>query len=64
MNVYLDDERPAPPGWRQVRWPDEAIQFLKTGEVRSENNNRAQESPCAGCPSLSFHISRFLPEST
>lgn len=35
MNVYLDDERPAPPGWRLVRWPDEAIQFLKTGEVRS-----------------------------
>lgn len=33
MKVYLDDERPAPPGWRQVRWPDEAIQVLKTGVV-------------------------------
>ena len=33
MKVYLDDERPAPPGWRQVRWPKEAIELLKTGQV-------------------------------
>ncbi len=34
MRIYLDDVRPAPPGWRQVRWPDEAITLLKTGNVR------------------------------
>ncbi len=33
VKVYLDDERPAPPGWEAVRWPDEAIRLLKTGEV-------------------------------
>lgn len=33
MKIYLDDIRPAPPGWQQVRWPDEAITFLKTGNV-------------------------------
>jgi len=33
MKVYLDDERVAPPGWRQVRWPDEAIELLVTGRV-------------------------------
>lgn len=33
MKVYLDDERPAPPGWTQVRWPDEAIALLRTGQV-------------------------------
>lgn len=33
MKVYLDDERIAPPGWVQVRWPDEAIALLNTGEV-------------------------------
>jgi hypothetical protein len=33
MKVFLDDEREAPPGWRQVRWPEEAIALLKTGEV-------------------------------
>lgn len=33
MRVYLDDERPAPAGWTQVRWPDEAIKLLETGEV-------------------------------
>jgi len=33
MKVYLDDERIAPEGWVQVRWPDEAIKLLQTGEV-------------------------------
>ena len=33
MKIYLDDERIAPDGWTQVRWPDEAIKLLKTGEV-------------------------------
>ena len=33
MKVYLDDERTPPEGWRLVRWPDEVIDLLKTGEV-------------------------------
>lgn len=33
MKVYLDDERIAPEGWVQVRWPDEAIELLQTGKV-------------------------------
>jgi hypothetical protein len=33
MKIYLDDLRPAPPGWTLVRWPDEAIALLQTGEV-------------------------------
>ncbi len=33
MKVYLDDERIAPDGWRQVRWPEEAIELLETGTV-------------------------------
>lgn len=33
MNVYLDDQRPAPAGWTLVRWPDEAIALLETGRV-------------------------------
>ncbi|WAS97979.1 cyclic-phosphate processing receiver domain-containing protein [Nannocystis punicea] len=33
MKLYLDDERPAPPGWRLVRWPDEVIALLQTGAV-------------------------------
>ncbi|MEZ6184030.1 MAG: cyclic-phosphate processing receiver domain-containing protein [Planctomycetota bacterium] len=35
MRVYLDDERPAPPGWVLVRWPEEAIALLETGEVEA-----------------------------
>ena len=31
--VYLDDERVAPAGWVQVRWPSEAISLLESGEV-------------------------------
>lgn len=33
MKLYLDDERLAPDGWLQVRWPDEAINLLKEGHV-------------------------------
>ena len=33
MKVYLDDERAAPDGWVLVRWPEEAIELLKTGQV-------------------------------
>lgn len=34
MRIHLDDVRPAPPGWRQVRCPDEAITLLETGNVK------------------------------
>ena len=33
MKVYLDDERVAPDGWVQVRWPEDAIRLLKIGNV-------------------------------
>jgi hypothetical protein len=33
VKLYLDDERPAPPGWHLVRWPDEVIALLETGTV-------------------------------
>lgn len=33
MKVYLDDERIAPEGWTQVRWPDEAIALLHSRNV-------------------------------
>ena len=33
LKVYLDDERIAPDGWVQARWPDEVIELLKTGKV-------------------------------
>jgi len=33
MKVYLDDERPTPDGWTHTRWPEDAIELLKTGQV-------------------------------
>ncbi len=33
MKLFLDDERKPPPGWTQVRWPDEAIELLQAGAV-------------------------------
>jgi hypothetical protein len=33
MKVFLDDERAAPDGWTQVRWPDEVIALLEGGAV-------------------------------
>ncbi len=37
MKVYLDDERAAPPGWKRVHWPAEAIALLETGDVTHIN---------------------------
>lgn len=33
MKLWLDDVRPAPKGWTQVRSVNEAIAILETGEV-------------------------------
>jgi len=33
MKIFLDDERPTPPGWTAARWPEEVIALLETGEV-------------------------------
>jgi len=33
VKLYLDDERKAPPGWIQIRWPEEAVEFLKKDVV-------------------------------
>lgn len=33
VKVFLDDEREVPPGWIHVRWPDEVISLLETGNV-------------------------------
>lgn len=33
VKVWLDDERAAPDGWVRVRWPEEAIELPKTGQV-------------------------------
>lgn len=33
INVWLDDERAEPEGWVRVRWPSEAIELLRTGNV-------------------------------
>ena len=33
LKVFLDDERVAPDGWRQARWPDEVIELLQSGNV-------------------------------
>lgn len=35
MRVFLDDERTPPDGWTLVRWPEEAIALLKTGQVEA-----------------------------
>ena len=33
MRVFLDDVRVPPDGWVLARWPEEVIEFLKTGKV-------------------------------
>jgi hypothetical protein len=33
MKVYLDDERETPEGWVRAFWPQDVVEFLKTGIV-------------------------------
>jgi hypothetical protein len=33
MRAFLDDESPTHEGWMHARWPENAIAFLKTGNV-------------------------------
>ena len=33
MRVFLDDERTAPEGWVQVRWPEDVFALLQGGQV-------------------------------
>ena len=33
IKVFLDDERTPPDGWVLVRWQDEAIKLLQSGDV-------------------------------
>lgn len=33
IKVYLDDERKTPAGWVRAFWPDEVIEYLKSGNV-------------------------------
>ncbi len=33
MKVYLDDERTAPDGWIQARWPEDVIKLMEENEI-------------------------------
>jgi hypothetical protein len=33
LKLYLDDQRPAPPGWELAKTADEAIDLLRTGNI-------------------------------
>jgi len=33
IKVFLDDDRPTPPGWIHARWPEDVIELLKIGGV-------------------------------
>ena len=33
LKLYLDDQRPAPPGWSLAKTADEAVNMLRTGDV-------------------------------
>ena len=56
MKIFLDDERKPPEGWTLVRWPEEAIELLQTGEVEEISLDHDLADPLAigqgYCPSI------------
>ncbi len=63
MKVYLDDERIAPDGWRQVRWPEEVIELLETGEVTELSLDHDLGDDDHGTGMISFFGSRRQQQS-
>ena len=47
MKVYLDDERSPLTGWTLVRWPDEVVPLLESGEVTAVSSTGADMRPVA-----------------
>lgn len=45
MKIFLDDRRDAPNGWVLVRWPEEVIKYLKTGNVTEISLDHDLEDP-------------------
>lgn len=48
MNLWLDDMRPAPPGWQWVKTVQEAQALLRTGDVEHASLDH-DLGACAAC---------------
>ena len=64
MNLWLDDLRPAPPGWTHARTVAEATEFMTEGQVddMSLDHDLGHVEDCPGCladphdPAMVRHI--------
>jgi len=64
MKIYLDDERVTPKGWVRAYWPEEAIEFLKAGNVSSLSlDHDLGEDSCAHVrPRTGYDVVLWLEE--
>lgn len=49
-DVYLDDEREAPPGWHRCHYVHEVVALLKANEVRRLSLDHDLGAPDGGAP--------------
>lgn len=60
MKIWLDDERIAPPGFLWVKTAQEAISFLKTGQVQLISLDHDLGNELAG---TGYDVALFLEKS-
>lgn len=63
MHIYLDDERPAPPGWVLCRWPEEVIALIREGDVETVDldHDLGEGNECVK-PRTGMDVLKFLEE--
>ena len=62
MQVWLDDERPAPSGWIHVKTPWEAIELLKTGNVTEISLDNDLGLLSYDPPNEGYDVAKFIEQ--
>ena len=59
INVFLDDLRPSPPGFKLARTAEQAVRFLQTGKV----NILSLDYDLNTAPTTGYDVVRYMVET-